>query len=109
MYLHKHLVKISTLYCDCYLLVSPKNFFTMPVINEELQQNPLSSLDEWEDDLLERYPDPESIVKDKITEEYRNYDTPQRDTVREFYRLNHKYQTYEFVQEKRKEFLKFDK
>ena len=29
--------------------------------------------------------------------------------MREFYRLNHKYQTYEFVQEKRKEFLKFDK
>jgi len=81
----------------------------MPVINEELQQNPLSSLDEWEDDLLERYPDPETIAKNKATEEYRNYDNPQRDTVREFYRLNHKYQTYEFVQEKRKEFLKFDK
>jgi len=86
-----------------------KKFFTMPLINEELQQNPLSSLDEWEDDLLERYPDPESIAKNKTTEEYRNYDNPQRDTVREFYRLNHKYQTYEFVQEKRREFLKFDK
>jgi len=81
----------------------------MPVINEKLQQNPLSSLDEWEDDLLKRYPDPETIAKNKTTEEYRNYDNPQRDTVREFYRLNHKYQTYEFVQEKRKEFLKFDK
>lgn len=86
-----------------------KKIFTMPVINEELQQNPLSSLDVWEDDLLERYPDPESIATNKTTEEYRNYDSPQRDTVREFYRLNHKYQTYEFVQEKRQEFLKFDK
>jgi len=76
----------------------------MSALNEQLQQNPLSSLDEWEDDLLQRYPDPESIAKDKTTEEYRNYDSPQRDTVREFYRLNHKYQTYEFVQEKEKSF-----
>jgi len=77
-----------------------------PLVNENA---PLQSLDEWEDDLLQRYPDPETIAKDKTTEEYRNYDNPQRDTVREFYRLNHKYQTYSFVQEKKKEFLKFDK
>lgn len=42
-------------------------------------------------------------------EEYRNYETPGRDTVREFYRLNHTYQTYDFVQQKRAEFLGFDK
>lgn len=77
-----------------------------PLVNEN---TPLQSLDEWEDDLLQRYPDPETIAKNKTTEEYRNYDSPQRDTVREFYRLNHKYQTYSFVQEKRNEFLKFDK
>jgi len=77
-----------------------------PQLNENA---PLQSLDEWEDDLLQRYPDPETIAKNKTTEEYRNYDNPQRDTVREFYRLNHKYQTYSFVQEKKKEFLKFDK
>jgi inositol oxygenase len=77
-----------------------------PQLNEN---TPLQSLDEWEDDLLQRYPDPETIAKNKTTEEYRNYDNPQRDTVREFYRLNHKYQTYSFVQEKKKEFLKFDK
>jgi inositol oxygenase len=70
---------------------------------------PLKSLDEWEDDLLRRYPDPDTIVKDKTVEEYRNYDNPARDSVREFYRLNHQYQTYDFVQEKRSEFLKFDK
>lgn len=81
----------------------------MPVLNEPLQQNPLASLDEWEDDLLQRYPDPDTIVKDKTTEEYRNYDNPQRDTVREFYRLNHTYQTYEFVQQKKENYLKFDK
>jgi inositol oxygenase len=71
--------------------------------------NPLASLDQWEDDLLERYPDPESIATAKGTEEYRNYESPGRDSVREFYRLNHRYQTFEFVQEKRAGFLHFDK
>jgi len=33
-----------------------------------------------EDDLLQRYPDPESIAKGKTTEEYRNYDSPVRDS-----------------------------
>jgi inositol oxygenase len=70
---------------------------------------PLKSLDEWEDDLLRRYPDPQTIAKEKETEAYRNYDDPARDTVKEFYRLNHTYQTYEFVQQKRAEFLAFDK
>jgi len=70
---------------------------------------PLASLDEWEEDLLRRYPDPESIVTDKKTDEYRNYDAPERDTVKEFYRLNHTYQTFDFVHEKRNNYLKFDK
>jgi inositol oxygenase len=71
--------------------------------------NPLTGLDEWEEDVLRRYPDTETTATTKSTEEFRNYDTPVRDTVREFYRLNHTHQTYEFVQEKRKDFLKFDK
>lgn len=71
--------------------------------------NPLQSLDEWEDDVLQRYPDPEAIATSKKTEEYRNYETPVRDTVREFYRLNHTYQTYDFVQQKKANYLKFDK
>jgi len=70
---------------------------------------PLASLDEWEEDLLRRYPDPESIVTDKTTDAYRNYEEPARDTVKEFYRLNHSYQTFDFVQEKRNNYLKFDK
>src|ERR1700720_777335 len=80
---------------------------SQPLSSAEI--NPLSSLDVWEDDLLERYPDPESIATAKSTEEYRNYETPGRDSVREFYRLNHTYQTYAFVQEKKAEFLRFDK
>jgi inositol oxygenase len=75
----------------------------------EKELNPLASLDHWEDDLLDRYPDPESIATAKNTEAYRNYDDPVRDTVREFYRLNHTYQTYDFVKQKQKEYLAFDK
>jgi inositol oxygenase len=71
--------------------------------------NPLTSLDEWEEDVLLRYPDPKSIASSKSTGEYRNYDNPTRDTVKEFYRLNHTYQTYDFVQQKKTKFLKFDK
>jgi inositol oxygenase len=73
--------------------------------NEELQ--PLQSIEQWEDDVLKRYP--EEGQPSKAKEEYRNYDNPGRDTVREFYRLNHKYQTYDFVQEKKKEFLQFNR
>jgi inositol oxygenase len=73
--------------------------------NEELQ--PLHSIEQWEDDVLKRYP--EEGQPSKAKEEYRNYDNPVRDTVREFYRLNHKYQTYDFVQEKKKEFLQFNR
>ncbi|CAN5418139.1 hypothetical protein BH11BAC3_BH11BAC3_37520 [soil metagenome] len=71
--------------------------------------NPLHSLDQWEDDVLERYPDPEAIATDKSTEEYRNYESPGRDTVKEFYRLNHTYQSHDFVVEKRDEYLHFNK
>lgn len=70
---------------------------------------PLASLDEWEDDLVLRYPDPDSLAQAKAKEEFRNYDDPARDTVKEFYRLNHKYQTYDFVMEKERDFLRFDK
>jgi len=82
---------------------STQNNFTQKEIN------PLPSLDVWEDDVLKRYPDPDSIATSKSTDEYRNYDDPSRDTVKEFYRLNHTHQTYSFVQAKRDNFLKFDK
>jgi len=81
----------------------------MRTILSQVEAAPLASLDEWEEDLLKRYPDPETIAQGKKTEEYRNYDTPVRDTVREFYRLNHTYQTYDFVVQKKADFLKFDK
>lgn len=59
----------------------------------------------WEEDLRERYPE----TGDKAKEEFRNYDAPARDTVMNFYKINHINQTYDFVLEKEKEFLKFDR
>jgi len=66
--------------------------------------NPLRSLDDWEDFVEARYPAPGQKAK----EDYRNYDNPARDTVREFYRLNHRHQTYDFVLQKKEEFLGFN-
>lgn len=66
--------------------------------------NPLRSLDEWEDDVVARYP----VPGQKAKEDYRNYDAPARDSVREFYRLHHQHQTYEFVLSKKREFLGLD-
>lgn len=78
-------------------------------MNNQLHDAPLKNLDMWEEDLLQRYPDPDAIVKEKSTQEYRNYEKPERDSVREFYRLNHQYQTYDFVLKKEAEFLSFSK
>src|SRR6218665_2440770 len=75
--------------------------------------NPLKNLDEWEDDLLMRYPDPSEEneeVKEKQKEEFRNYvDSERVETVKEFYRINHTYQTYDFVCSKEQEFLQFNR
>ncbi len=73
----------------------------------EKEINPLNSIEEWEDDVVDRYPVPHQPAKPK--KEFRNYDNPGRDTVREFYRLNHKYQTYDFVQKKKNDFLRFNR
>jgi len=76
-------------------------------------QQPLHSLDEWEDSLVERYPTPASKLvgtnPNKTKEQFRNYEANARPTVREFYRLNHTHQTYDFVQAKKKEFLSLDR
>jgi inositol oxygenase len=41
----------------------------------------------------------------KTREEYRNYEAEARPSVKEFYRLNHTNQTYDFVQHKKSEYL----
>lgn len=72
--------------------------------NDPTESNPLKDLDQWEEDLLRRYPEP---TKEKS--EFRDYDSDAHPGVREFYRLNHRYQTYEFVQQKRAEYLPLQK
>ena len=69
--------------------------------------NPLSSIEVWEEDVLERYPTPGEPAR--ANEEFRNYEDPKRETVKEFYRLNHQYQTYDFVKQKQQEFLQFNR
>jgi inositol oxygenase len=71
--------------------------------------SPLNHLDEWEEDILNRYPDPSEIATNKATEAFRNYEEPTRDTVKEFYRLNHQYQSYDYVLEKKANYLQFNK
>jgi inositol oxygenase len=75
------------------------------VINHSESDNPLRRLDDWEEAVEMRYPAPGQKARD----DYRNYENPARDTVRDFYRVNHRYQTYAFVREKKREFLRFDR
>src|SRR5438093_7173315 len=76
-------------------------------------RQPLDNLDEWEDFLKTRYPEPAGTQAKpvgatdptKTKEQFRNYEADARPSVREFYRLNHRHQTFEFVQAKKREFL----
>lgn len=71
-------------------------------LNESSNDQPLEKLHDWEEFVEEQvYPEPEKKQKD----DYRNYDNPARESVREFYRLNHINQTFDFVQDKEAEFL----
>ena len=68
--------------------------------------NPLENIDDWDDDILKRYPEK---TTDKTKKEFRDYQNSYRaKTVREFYKLNHQYQSFEFVSKKEDRFLKFN-
>ena len=68
--------------------------------------NPLENIDDWDDDILKRYP---KKTTDKTKKEFRDYqNSNQAKTVREFYKLNHQYQSFEFVSKKEDRFLKFN-
>lgn len=76
------------------------------------EHSPLNDLDEWEDDLLRRYPEPAAeSARSKFTdagkakEQFRDYDAEARESVKEFYRLNHRYQTVDLVRKKHQEYL----
>jgi len=72
---------------------------------ESTNDHPLASLDDWEDDLLRRYPE-EPADGSKV---FRNYAGEAKPGVREFYRLNHQFQTVDFVKQKRAQYLSLSK
>jgi len=60
----------------------------------------------WEDFVVDQvYPEPGKKAK----ADYRNYESPARESVRLFYEENHRRQTYEFVQGRRAEFLALER
>jgi inositol oxygenase len=60
---------------------------------------PLERLDDWDDFVADRY------APGKPREQFRDYAKLARPGVREFYRLNHKHQTLDFVRKKKAEYL----
>lgn len=79
----------------------------------------VAAMEAWEDFLKERYPKPagasasgapfQAVNPNKTQAEFRNYEADARPTVREFYRLNHRHQTYDFVLAKKREYLGFNR
>jgi inositol oxygenase len=75
---------------------------------------PLSDLEEWDDFLRQKYqPDQTAAAapqrgeegSERGPEEFRNYEADARPGVREFYRLNHRHQTLDFVRAKKRDYL----
>jgi inositol oxygenase len=67
-------------------------------MSQVLEHQPLKELDEWDDFVATRY------KEGKSEEEFRNYKEDANPTVTEFYRLNHRYQTLDFVLEKQQQY-----
>lgn len=72
-------------------------------------QAPMSHLDDWEESLAARYPaESTPTVLDtsaKPAESFRDYTADVRPAIREFYRLNHRHQTLDFVLAKKRQHL----
>ncbi len=77
----------------------------------EAKKNELEgfSVESWEEDLVKRYPENSPVSLEEDEESFRNYKDEVRPEVKEFYRLNHRYQTLEFATQKKGYFLKFDR
>jgi inositol oxygenase len=72
----------------------------------------LNGLDDWEDFVKARYPTGQAAISDsyeKTKDQFRDYEKLARPGVREFYRLNHRYQTLDFVLGKKREYLPLTK
>src|SRR6201992_732799 len=66
----------------------------------DIERNPLSAdMEEWDEFLEGRY------KAGKSQDECRKYDAEANPDVAQFYRLNHKYQTHEYVLAKEKEYF----
>ncbi|OUU88342.1 MAG: inositol oxygenase [Verrucomicrobiaceae bacterium TMED76] len=77
----------------------------------EAKKNELEgfSVESWEEDLVKRYPENSPVSLEEDEESFRNYKDEVRPEVKEFYRLNHRYQTLEFATQKKGAFLRFDR
>lgn len=83
---------------------------------EPLPQSPqpLTALDQWEEFLVDRYPQPadqdqSAAAKGKAKSQFRDYRAEARPSVKEFYRLNHAYQTLEFVLARKRRFMRLNR
>lgn len=65
--------------------------------------SPLKDMDEWDDFLTGRY------QEGKSKEQFRQYDEKASPDVAEFYRLNHQYQTCDYVMAKKREYFGLNK
>jgi len=80
---------------------------------KEQSQGPLRDLDEWQEDVKRRYPEPAMAAgkpfcptdPNKKQEQFRDYRAEVRPSVKEFYHQNHRLQTVDLVRAKREEFL----
>ena len=63
------------------------------------REYPMESLENWDEFLEGRY------KEGKSEEEFRQYDEHATPGVAEFYRLNHQYQTFDYVLAKEKEYF----
>jgi inositol oxygenase len=92
------------------------------MVDKTAGSGPLKDLEQWEDDLLRRYPDPADRAKQspgtgeasgtgsaKAKEAFRDYRAEAKPEVKEFYRLNHRYQTVDFVKAKRADYLRLNR
>jgi inositol oxygenase len=69
-------------------------------------KEPLGHLDDWEEFLQARYPQPPAAPARAANKDgFRNYRAEARPGVKEFYRLNHRHQTLTFVLGKKREYL----
>lgn len=87
----------------------------MKTESESKIEKPLDDLDHWEEFLQTRYPEfdlsdnPSGFTPKKDGAKFRDYRAEARPSVKEFYRLNHTFQTFDFVQAKKRQYLALDK